>query len=485
MSDSIYTDIAKRTGGDIYIGVVGPVRTGKSTFIHRLLDTVVLPNIENEFDRERALDQIPQSASGKTVMTTEPKFVPDDAVKITVADGTTLNVKMIDCVGYMVEGALGDEEDGKARMIMTPWSEVAMPFSEAAELGTSKVIGEHSSIGMLVTTDGTIGEIPREAYVEAEERVARELKEFKKPFAIVLNSAVPESEESRTLAENLEKKYEVPVALVNCMKLTQEDIKEILGLVLSEFPIKRLKFKMPRWVEALDKEHHLRRGLIDTIKSFVKGLKKLGDVSKRLEGQSEIALTSLNAGDGVGELSIPLDEATYFNTLSEISGLEISDEKELMRTLCELAGTKRKYNRVANALNDVESKGYGIVMPTQSELKLEEPCLVKQAQGYGVKVAAHAESIQMFKTSLHADLCPVVGSAEQSEEVIKYLNEEYDNNPEGVWECNMFGRSLYDLVSDGMNTKLNNMPDESREKLGATLEKIINEGASGLVCILL
>lgn len=485
MSDSIYTDIAKRTGGDIYIGVVGPVRTGKSTFIHRLLDTVVLPNIENEYDRERALDQIPQSASGKTVMTTEPKFVPDEAVKITVADGTTLNVKMIDCVGYMVDGALGNEEDGKARMIMTPWSEVAMPFSEAAELGTSKVIGEHSSIGMLVTTDGTIGEIPREAYVPAEERVARELKELNKPFAIVLNSANPESEESRALACELEEKYSTPVALVNCTKLTQDDIKEILGLVLSEFPIKKLKFKMPRWIEALDREHHLRRKLLESVKVFVKGLRKLGDIARRLEGQSDIVLTSLNAGDGVGELTLPLDDATYYSTLSEVSGLEIKDEKELMKTLCELSETKRKYDRVASALDDVERKGYGIVMPTQSELRLEEPCLVKQAQGYGVKVAAHADSIQMFKTGLHADVCPVVGSVEQSEEVIKYLNEEYEGNPEGVWECNMFGRSLYDLVSDGMNTKLNNMPDESREKLGATLEKIINEGASGLVCILL
>ncbi|MBQ7390698.1 MAG: stage IV sporulation protein A [Clostridia bacterium] len=482
--NSIYRDIAKRTGGDIYIGVVGPVRTGKSTFIHRFLDSIVLPNIEDEYDKQRTIDEIPQSATGRTVMTTEPKFVPDESVKINVGE-TELNVKMIDCVGYMVGGALGSEEDGVQRMIMTPWSEEAMPFTEAAELGTSKVIGEHSTIGMLVTTDGTITDIPREDYIEAEERVASELKKLGKPFAIVLNSAHPGSDEAKALALELEEKYGVPVALVSCPDLNSEDIREILALVLGEFPIKELRFKLPDWTLALPSDHRLRCDMLECISRFTDEAEKIGDISPALDRHTGIKLERIDAGDGTGEMSIPLSDETYYETLAEVTGLDVTDKKRLFSTVNELANVKKKYDKIADALADVESKGYGIVMPTADEMRLDEPRLVKQANGYGVKVSARAESIHMIKTGIRADLCPVVGSAEQSEEVVKYLISEYEEAPERIWESNMFGKSLYDLVSDGMKSKLEHMPDESREKLGETLERIINEGAGGLLCILL
>ena len=482
--NSIYRDIAKRTGGDIYIGVVGPVRTGKSTFIHRFLDSVVLPNIENEYDRERTLDQIPQSATGRTVMTTEPKFVPDESVQIGVGE-TQLNVKMIDCVGYMVDGALGSEEDGQQRMIMTPWSDTAMPFTEAAELGTSKVIGEHSTIGMLVTTDGSITDIPRESYVEAEERVADELKKLGKPFAIVLNSANPGSDEAKALALELEEKYGVPVALVSCPDLNADDIREILALVLGEFPIKELKFKLPEWTMVLPEDHPIRTGMIEEIGAFTDLTHKIGDISHALGKHEGIKMEKIDAGDGTGELSLPLSDGVYYDTLAEMTGLEVGDKKSLFSTVSNLAEIKKKYEKVADALSDVESKGYGIVMPTSDEMRLDEPRLVKQSNGYGVKVSARAESIHMIKTGIRADLCPVVGTQEQSEEVVKHLISEYEDAPEKVWQSNMFGKSLYDLVSEGMRAKLEHMPDDSREKLGETLERIINEGAGGLLCILL
>lgn len=482
--NSIYKDIAKRTGGDIYIGVVGPVRTGKSTFIHKFLDNIVLPNIEDEYDRERTIDEIPQSATGRTVMTTEPKFVPDESVKINVGE-TELNVKMIDCVGYLVDGALGSEEDGVERMIMTPWSESAMPFKEAAELGTSKVIGEHSTIGMLVTTDGSITDIPRENYIEAEERVADELKKLGKPFAIVLNSARPGSDEAKALALELEEKYGVPVALVSCPDLDAEDIREILALVLGQFPIKELRFKLPEWTMVLPEDHPIREEMIAQISAFTDDTYKIGDVQNSLEKHNGIVMDRIDAGDGTGEMSIPLTDDVYYETMREMTGLEVGDKKSLFATVTNLANIKQKYEKISDALAEVESKGYGIVMPSANDMRLDEPRLVKQSGGYGVKVSARAESIHMIKTGIRADLCPVVGTAEQSEEVLKHLIAEYEDDPERVWQSNMFGKSLYDLVSDGMRSKLEHMSDESRVKLGETLERIINEGAGGLLCILL
>lgn len=486
MSDnSIYADIAKRTGGDIYIGVVGPVRTGKSTFIHRFLETVVMPNIEDEFDRERTRDEMPQSASGKTIMTTEPKFVPDEAVRVRAGEDTELNVKMVDCVGYVVDGALGGEEGGEERMVLTPWSDEEMPFAKAAELGTSKVIGEHATIAMLVTTDGTIAGIPRENYIPAEERVVRELKECGKPFAIILNSADPNSEEAHALAGELEIKYEAPVALVCCPDLNAEDIKEILALVLGEFPIKSMSFDMPDWCEALPQDHAIKAAAIESIKSFADKISKIGDIEKNLREDYDFERVSINAGDGTALFSVPISKDEYYKFASEAADMDIKSDADMLKIIVSLSDMKKKYQKIESALMDVEEKGYGIVMPELSELSLDEPTMVKSAGGWGVRIAAHADSIHMIKTGIKTELCPVIGSEEQSREVAKFLSEEYEEDPSSVWDYNMFGRSLYDMVSDGMQAKLSHMPDESREKLGETLGKIINEGSNGLICILL
>ena len=480
---SIYSDIAKRTGGDIYIGVVGPVRTGKSTFIKKFLECAVLPNIENEYDRQRTEDECPQSAGGRTIMTTEPKFIPDESVKIRLPQGTELNVKMIDCVGYMVKGALGGEEEGQTRMVLTPWSEEAMPFDEAAELGTRKVIGEHSTIGILVTTDSSFSDLPRDSYIPAEERVARELTELGKPFAIVLNSKNPESESARALAHELEEKYNAPVALVSCLELDGEDIRQILGLILGEFPVRELEFTYPAWCDALPNEHSIVRGIYERVNAFSDGIGKLGDIERRATEAAEVV--SINASDGTAVIDLPLGEGTLYETVRELTGLEIYDERTLFEMLTELSEIKKKYERIEDALEDAEENGYGIVMPKTEELKLEEPTLVKQAGGWGVKVSASADSIHMIKSGIRADLCPVVGTEAQADEVVRYLTGEYESCPERIWDCNMFGKSLYDLVNDGMQAKLSHMPDESRRRLGETLEKIINEGSNGLICILL
>ncbi len=486
MADTtIYQDVKERCGGDIYIGVVGPVRTGKSTFIQKFLDALVIPSIENEYDKVRATDSTPQSASGKTVMTTEPKFIPDESVKIRCKDGTELNVKMIDCVGYLVDGALGAEEDGEPRMITTPWSESQLPFKEAAELGTGKVIGEHSTIGILVTTDGSFGEIPRESFVEAEERVARELSELGKPFAILLNSKTPEKEETVRLAHELEKKYSAPVALLNCMHLSGDDIEEILGLVLQEFPVTSLSFHLPRWVSALPKEHRLYGELLEKINEFTEDISTLGDASRKVEDFEEIETVALIAKDGSGVFDMPVSDEEYYSAMKEVTGIDVTDKLSLFEAMKSLSETEKEYKKIEGALRDVKEKGYGIVMPSPDELVLEEPKLTKQAGGWGVKVAAKAESIHMIKTDIKTELCPVVGTEEQSEEVVKYLLGELEEEPKKVWQSNMFGKSLYDLVSDGMYAKLDNIPDSSREKLGETLERVVNEGANGLICILL
>ena len=483
--NSIYKDIAKRTGGDIYIGVVGPVRTGKSTFIHRFLNSVVIPNIEDEFDRTRAMDEAPQSASGKTIMTTEPKFVPDESVKIKISDDTSFNVKMIDCVGYVVEGALGSDEDGEARMISTPWSESELPFEKAAELGTERVIKEHSTIGIVVTTDGSICSIPRESYEAAEERAVNELKSLGKPFAIVLNSSRPESSEARELAASLEEKYKTPVALVNCVAIDADDVREILSLVLSRFPIKSMTFSLPDWTEALSRDHALYKNAISGVRAFAERCSLLGDIDGAIEEFNGFEKVSVNAGEGIAEFNIPVSEDEYYSVISEISGIEISDKRSLIVTMERLGKVDREYEKVKDALRCVNEKGYGIVMPRPNELTLEEPRITKQNGSWGVKVSASAEAIHMIRTGIRTELCPVVGTEEQSEAVVKYLLDEFEDDPKRVWESNMFGKSLYDLVSDGMNAKLVNIPDDAREKLGETLERVVNEGANGLICILL
>lgn len=482
---SIYRDIKTRCGGDIYIGVVGPVRCGKSTFIGKLVENLILPNIENENDRIRTRDAMPQSANGRTVMTTEPKFIPDDGVKIRMNDNTELNVKVIDCVGYLVDGALGGEENGETRLVMTPWSDEPIPFVEAAEIGTHKVISEHATIAMLVTTDGSFGDIRREDYVEAEERVAKELIENKKPFAIILNSARPESQEARELAESLEKKYNAPVALVCCTALSGDDIREILGLVLKEFPLSRITFKLPLWCDILPDNHPLYLSIIEKIKSFSESVETIGDIERNIKDYEDFIKVHSSCADGSVSFDIPIEKEEYYSVIKEMTGYTIEDEKTLLETLLSLSRTEKEYARIESALRDVDEKGYGIVMPTPDELVLEEPRITRQNSGWGVKVSAHANSIHMIKTGIRTELCPVVGTEEQSEEVVRYLLGEIEENEERVWESNMFGKSLYDLVKDGLNAKLLNIPDESRDKLKETLEKIVNEGANGLLCILL
>ena len=488
---SIYRDIAERTGGDIYIGVVGPVRTGKSTFIKRFMEALVLPNIDDGYSRDRARDEMPQSAAGKTVMTTEPKFVPDEAVTIKLDDCASLRVKMIDCVGYIVNEALGTIENGQPRMVHTPWQDEPMPFVEAAEMGTERVIKEHSTIGMLITSDGSIGEISRESYVDAEERVVKELKEIDKPFAIILNSAEPTSEKAIELAYELESKYKVPVALVSCIDLDSEDIKNILDLVLHEFPITELHIKLPPWLCAIDSSHEIKASIYSTVRSVADKISKAGDIKDAVCALADnqyikaYSLDEINLGNGKAYVTVDLDKSLYFSVISELTGFDIDSDERLIALLRELSAAKSKFDRVAEALSAAEENGYGIVMPTIEELHLEEPQMVKQSGGYGVRLCASAQSIHMIRANIETEINPIVGTEQQSEDLVKYMLREFEQDPARIWDSNVFGKSLYELVNEGLHTKLDHMPDESRKKLSETLERIINEGSSGLICILL
>ena len=483
---NIYEQIAKRTGGDIYIGVVGPVRSGKSTLIGRFLESVVLPGINDPYDHERTKDSTPQSASGRTVMTTEPKFVPDEAVRIKIGEeNTELNVKLIDCVGYMIDDAIGAYEEGEERMVRTPWNEEPIPFTEAAEIGTRKVIAEHSTIGLLVTTDGSFGDIPRENYVAAEEKVAKELLEIQKPFAIVLNSAVPESEAARTLAEEMEQKYGVPVALVRCPALDGEDIAEILTLILKEFPVLSLEIELPAWTAVLNDGHPIVEKMFNTVKDATSQVRKLGDVSRICKNNPQLHVIETKPSEGSAKLELSLDSSEYYSVISEYCGRKIENEADFLALVAHLATIEKEYNKIAEALAEVNETGYGIVMPKPEEMHFEEPVLFKHATGYGIKISAHAESIHMIRSRIRTELSPVVGTKEQTEEVMKSLASEYEDDPKKLWESNMFGKSLYDLMNDGLDGKLAHIPEESRQKLGQTLEKIINEGSNGLICILL
>lgn len=491
MEYSIYKDIAERTGGDIYIGVVGPVRTGKSTFIKRFMQSLVLPNIDDQYSKERAKDEMPQSAAGKTVMTTEPKFVPDEAVTVKFEDNISMRVKMIDCVGYIVSEALGTLENGQERMVNTPWQEEPMPFVQAAEYGTEKVIKDHSTIGVLVTTDGTVGEISRESYIPAEERVVAELKAIGKPFVIVLNSAEPSSDVAIALAYELEEKYNAPVALVSCVDLDFEDISHILELVLKEFPVGEIQFKIPSWIATLEGIHPVKSSLKVTVSKIAEGIKKIGDIKASLDRLDEnefiesYAISEINLGNGIASISLNFSDELYYSVLSELTGFEISGESELIELLKDLSAMKAQYERVAEALSMTEEKGYGIVMPSKEELRLDAPEIIKQNGGYGVKLSASAESIHMIRANIKTEINPIVGTEQQSEEMVKYMLKEFEADPQELWNSNMFGKTLYELINDGLYSKLEHMPEDSRAKLSETLERIINEGSNGLICILL
>ncbi len=488
---SIYKDIAERTAGNVYIGVVGPVRTGKSTFIKRFMESLVLPNITQGYDRDRARDEIPQSAAGKTVMTTEPKFIPDEAVEINPGGASKLKVRMIDCVGYIVPEAMGILEEGQPRLVRTPWRDDPVPFELAAEEGTRKVICEHSTVGMVVTTDGSIGEISRESYVEAEQRVVRELKELGKPFAVILNSARPSSESAIALGHELEEKYGVPVALVSCLELDGEDIGHILEMVVSEFPLTEVTLKLPEWTSSLPASHPLRTSIAATVRECAANAIKTGEI---YEAYSSLAdnefianstVTEIDMGTGKARIDVELVDGLFYRTLGEMSGFEIGGEEDLLPLLCRLSEVDKKYRRIESALSDAEERGYGIVMPDVSELHLDEPEIVRRSSGYGVKLSASAQSIHMIRARIETEINPVVGTEQQSEELVRYLLREFEESPSSIWESNIFGKSLYALVNEGLHAKLEHMPDDARTKLSETLERIINEGSSGLICVLL
>ena len=488
--NSIYKDIAQRTGGDIYIGVTGPVRTGKSTFIKRFMEELVLPAIEDPDKEGRTRDELPQSASGRTVMTTEPKFIPEEAVTISVGK-TSLRVKMIDCVGYLVSEALGQTENGEMRMVHTPWADAPMPFKEAAEMGTRKVIREHSSIGLVVTADGSFGEISRESYAAAEARVLEEVKAAGRPYAIILNSARPQDPGAVSLALSLENKYKAPVALVNCQQLDGEDIRKILELILEEFPVREITFRIPLWVEPLPPEHPVRVALGKATRDLGDAIAKMGDIPRALETTplppqvKEVTVVQVNAGNGKAEFALHPAEGLYYETVSDLLGREVKNEGALLSVLKGLAETAKAYERVREALDSAEETGYGIVMPTVEELHLDEPKIVKQSGGYGVKLHASARSIHMIKAQIETEIHPVVGTELQTEELVQNLLQQFSEDPERLWESNMFGKSLYSLINEGLHAKLSHMPEESRLRLAQTLERIINEGSGGLICILL
>lgn len=490
-ASNIYQDVAERTGGDIYLGVVGPVRTGKSTFVKRFMETLVIPNIENVYQKERAKDELPQSGSGRTIMTSEPKFVPEEAVEISPDGVTKLTIRMIDSVGYMIPGVLGAEEDGKPRMVTTPWSEQEIPMSEAAELGTKKVMSEHCTIGIVITTDGTIHDLPREGYLDAEQRAIIDMKATGKPFLVLINSSDPTGEQCQILCNQLQKEHHVHCIGVNCLTMSEQEISEILNQILYEFPITEMQFFMPPWVSVLPSSHTVKETLYQAIGESAGQIKTLSqsqnmmNALQKLDFIESCQIRNVNLGSGtiICDLSIP--NCMFYKILSEESGFSIENDAKLFELLRSLSKMKKKYDKVATALEQVQATGYGIVMPTPDEMKLEVPQIVRKGGNYGVKLKASAPSIHMMRADIQTEINPIVGDEKQSEDLLKYLLQEYEDDTEKLWDSNIFGKSVFELVSDGLNTKLKRMPEESRYKLQATLGRIINEGSSGLICIIL
>ena len=487
----IYQDISTRTAGDIYIGVVGPVRAGKSTFIKRFMETQVIPNIDNVYRRERAKDELPQSGSGRMVMTAEPKFVPEEAAQIALDDGAVCSVRLIDCVGYMVPGATGDTDGDAPRMVSTPWSEQELSMAQAAELGTTRVIREHSTIGVVVTTDGSITDIPREAYVEAEGRVIRELQEIGKPFLVLLNAADPASERVRDMAADIAETYGVTCLPVNCLTLDDAAVEEILKAILYEFPLAELDIRIPSWVEALSTDHPIKSGLYHAIRESAQGLRHIRQVSAAVramgefEDISEARVTGIELGSGIAGAELELPRELFYKTLGEQSGFPINDDGDLLSLLTELSSVKAEYDKVAQAVRDARETGYGIVVPSVDELDLAEPEIMKQGGRYGVKLKASAPSIHMIRADIETTVSPIVGNEKQSEDMVNYLLQEFEGDTSKIWQSNIFGRSFHEIVNEDLQAKLKHMPDDARKKLRETLERIINEGSGGLICIIL
>lgn len=491
MNNNIYSDIALRTQGDIYIGVVGPVRTGKSTFIKRFMDTMVIPNIDGDYQKERARDELPQSAAGRTIMTTEPKFVPEDAVTLTMDDNVQFRVRLIDCVGYIVPSSVGYIEEDQPRMVHTPWYDEEIPFNMAAEIGTKKVICEHSTIGLVVTTDGSISSIPREEYEEAEERVIEELKSLSKPFVVLLNSETPSASETIQLSSKLSDKYGVPVIPANCLEMTEKEINQVIAQILYEFPVTSVSLDMPAWIKCLDDDNEMKSELFASVKENCQVLSSINSVKKfvdLLSGESHVEavrIAQMDLSTGAVHINIQISSKYFYQILSDKCSLSIHNEKQLMAQMLALVEVKNKFARFEKALQDVEASGYGIVMPSMDEMRLDEPEIMKQGGRYGVKLKAQAPSIHMIKCNTYTEVAPIVGSESQSQELVMYLLKEFEENPSEIWNTNIFGKPLLDLVNEGLNNKLYRMPEDARNKFRETIERVINEGCSGLICIIL
>lgn len=489
---NIYEDIAKRTQGDIYIGVVGPVRTGKSTFVKTFMDKMVIPRIENTFKKERAKDELPQSGSGKSIHTTEPKFIPNEAVEINFNENIKLKVRLVDCVGYIVQDALGYLEGDSPKMIKTPWFEEEIPFEEAAEIGTRKVITDHSTVGVVVTTDGSFTGINRDSYVEAEERVILDLKSINKPFVVVLNTKHPNTIETEELRVSLEEKYDVPVVAVDIAKMNEEDFENLFKTVLTEFPVKELHIDLPNWINNLDSKHWLKQNFINLIKEMSQDINKISDVKKISDYMIEkdqflsgIDIVETSLGNGKSKLKFNIHNSIFYKILSEICEQEITDESHLLNLVKELHRAKVEYDKVESALEDVRKTGYGLVAPQLSEMKFEEPEIIRQGTRYGVKLKASAPSLHLIKADIQTEISPIMGTEKETEELVKSLLEQFENDPSSMWQSNIFGKSLEVLVKDGLQNKLYKMPEDVQAKIQKTLQKIVNEGSGGLICIIL
>lgn len=488
----IYKDIATRTAGDIYIGVVGPVRTGKSTFIKNFMERLVIPNIDDKYKQSRAIDELPQSAGGKTIMTTEPKFIPNESVEISLDGNIKLKTRLVDCVGYLVDDALGHIENNAPRMVQTPWADEPLPFAEAAETGTRKVITDHSTIGIVVTTDGSITDIHRENYIPAEKRVIEELQELNKPFVVILNTKTPEKTETLELRDILSKDYNVPVIASDILNLTEKDCDEIFSRVLEEFPVTEIAFRFPIWFNILDYNYPMKADIITKIRDkFSKdySIREINNISESLKNETDIfkSVTVDNAllENGSVKLNIEIKEDVFFKVLSEKSNMDIHSECDVFKAIDDYSNIKKEYDKIKVALDEVKIKGYGIVTPQIDELTLEEPEIVKQGTKYGVKLKASAPSIHMIRCDIETEVSPIVGSEKQSEDLVKYLLSEFENDPKEIWQSNIFGKSLHELVNEGLHNKLYKMPDEAQMKIQETIERLINEGSGGLICIIL
>lgn len=491
MENQIYNQISARTGGDIYIGVVGPVRTGKSTLIKRFMETMVLPGMDNMYKRERARDELPQSGTGRTIMTAEPKFVPEEAAEIALPDGGTCRVRLVDCVGYLVEGALGSMEDDTPRMVSTPWREEPMTLAEAAEIGTQKVIGEHSTIGLVVTTDGSFTELSRASYEPAEKRVISELSEIGKPFIVLVNSAEPQGQAAQEVCAMLREQYHVEPLAVNCLALEETGIADILQRVLYEFPVREIDFALPRYIGALPASHPVQNSIYRAIRAGADGGQRMRDIKTMCAALAEndyigrVDIEHMALGSGRARLRIDIPESVFYGVVGEQTGIEIDDAADLIAVLDDFSKVKQQYERLRGALDQVYQTGYGVVMPSVDELSLEAPEIVRQGGRYGVRLRASAPSIHLMRANIKAEVNPIVGTEKQSEELVHYLLSEFEEQPEKIWNTNIFGKSLNELVREELSHKLSRMPDDARGKIRETLEKIINESAGGLICIIL